>query len=176
MPGRCGFATSTLRSSCPLPPSPASPHEPRRTSSARLMLNPRRSCALKRASLCFMGRAVHAAPAPRQSRSLAKSGAQAGCRISPDSDEVGTSVVSRRARPLVIFSVPPIFKHHPDTISKSRHRAQHDGAQRQSSNPVAQGHSKQTLFRLSYSQRGNPNQCRSYPTTLHPPTAALQCC
>jgi hypothetical protein len=93
-------------------------------------------------------------------------------RVSPDSDEVGTSVVSRRARPLVIFSVPPIFKHHPDTISKSRHRAQHDGAQRQSSNPVAQGHSKQTQFRLSYSQRGNPNQCLSYPTTLHPPTAA----
>ena len=38
-PLRCGFATSTLRSCCALTPSPASPHEPRRTSSARLMQN-----------------------------------------------------------------------------------------------------------------------------------------
>jgi hypothetical protein len=83
-------------------------------------------------------RASHAAHAPRQRLT------QAGCRVSPDSDEVGTFVVSRRARPLVIFSVPPIFKHHPDTISRSRQRAQHDGAKRQSSNPLPQGHRKQT--------------------------------
>ncbi len=54
------------------------------------------------------------------------------------------SVVSRRARPLVIFGNPPIFKHHPDKISKSRQRAQHEGAKRQSSNPLPQGHRKQT--------------------------------
>ena len=53
-PLRCGFATSTLRSCCALTPSPASPHEPRRTSSARLMQIPMRS------------RAFHAAHAPRQ--------------------------------------------------------------------------------------------------------------
>jgi hypothetical protein len=64
-PGRCGFATLTLRSCCPPTPSPASPHVPCRTSSARLMQIPRRS------------RAHNAAPAPRQRLP------QAGCRVSP---------------------------------------------------------------------------------------------
>ena len=57
-PSPCSFR-------CPLPPSPASPHEPRRTGSARLMQIPRRS------------RAFCAAPAPRQRLP------QAGCRVIP---------------------------------------------------------------------------------------------
>ena len=76
-----------------------------------------------------------AAPAPRQSRSLAESEAQAGRRVAPMNRG---SVVSRfrlrqgfagqMPRPLVIFGNPPFLKHLPDTISKSRLRAQHDGA------------------------------------------------
>ncbi len=76
-------------------------------------------------------------------------------------------------------STLPVCNSPPQALSgsnTSRQRAQHDGAQRQSS----KGHSKQTQFRLSYRQRGNPNQCRSYPRSLHAPTAAgsqfTSCC
>jgi len=82
-PNGVAVATSIyLSPSASRPP----PHEPCRTSSARLMLNPRRS------------RACHAAPAPRQAL------AQAGCRVTPTSRG---SVVSSVARPLRVFHSLP---------------------------------------------------------------------
>ena len=53
-PGRCGFATSTLRSCCAPPPSPAAPTQATPAKLSCPVLNPRRP------------RAFHAAHAPRQ--------------------------------------------------------------------------------------------------------------
>jgi len=125
----CGFATSTLRSCCPLTPSPASPHEPRRTGSARLMQIPRRS------------RAFCAAPAPRQRLP------QAGCRVIPRPAVGGvlgtpwcraSGFASREARLLPVFNKLSTgsFRHIPQAAKRhahlSRHSAQHDGGRRDS--------------------------------------------
>jgi hypothetical protein len=77
-PLRCGFATSTLRSCCAPPPSPAAPTQATPAKLSCPVLNPRRS------------RAFHAAPAPRQAL------AQAGCRVSRFAASVVSSIRLRK--------------------------------------------------------------------------------
>jgi len=90
-----GVAIATSIYLCPSASQPP-PHEPRRTSSARLMLKtPALPARLTVRQALSAGRAFKTAPAPRQAL------AQAGCRVIPMQDR--DSTVSSMARLLRVF-------------------------------------------------------------------------